>query len=49
MLQTKFQGHWSFGSGEEDFLKVFAIYGHGDHLGQVTQLTFHTHSPICFI
>ena len=24
------------GSGEEGFLKVFAIYGHGGHLGHVT-------------
>ena len=24
------------GSGEEDFLKVFNIYGHGGHLGQLT-------------
>ena len=28
--------HWSSGSGEEDFLKVFAIYSHGGHLGHVT-------------
>ena len=26
MLHTKFQGHWSIGSGEEDSLKVFTIY-----------------------
>ena len=38
MLHTKFQGHWSIGSGEEDFLRFFTIYGHGGHLGQVTQL-----------
>ena len=25
-----------FGSGEEDFLKVFTIYGHNSHLGQWT-------------
>ena len=29
MLHTKVQGHKSFGSGEEDFFKVFIIYGHG--------------------
>ena len=29
MLYTKFQGHWSIGSGEGDFFKVFNIYGHG--------------------
>ena len=38
MLHTMFQGHWSFGSGEEDFFKVFTIYGHGSHVGHVTQL-----------
>ena len=32
MLYTKIQP-WSFlGSGEEDFLSVFTIYGHGGHL-----------------
>ena len=38
MLHTKFQGHWSIGSGEEDFLIFFTIYGHGSHVGHVTQL-----------
>ena len=33
MLHTKFQGHWSIGSGEEDFFKVFTIYGHDGHVG----------------
>ena len=30
--------HWnrSTSSGEEDFLTVFTIYGHGDHFGHVT-------------
>ena len=37
MLHTKFQGHWSVASGEEDFFKVFTIYGHGSHVGHVTQ------------
>ena len=37
MLHTKPQGHWPFGSGEEDFWSVFTIYGHGGHLGHVTQ------------
>ena len=35
MLHTKFQGHRSFGSGEEDFLSFFIIYGHVGHLGLV--------------
>ena len=51
MLHTKFQGHWSIGSGEEDFFKDFTIYGHGGHVGHVTQLiciNFHSHSPSSF-
>ena len=36
MLYAKFQDHRTSGSGEEDFLKVFTIYGHGSHLGHVT-------------
>ena len=38
MLHTKFQGHRFIVSGEEDFLKVFTIYGHGSHVGHVTQV-----------
>ena len=38
MLHTKFQGHRSIGSGEEDFLRLFTIYGHGGHVGHVTHL-----------
>ena len=38
MLHTKFQGHGYIGSGEEEFFKVFTIYGHGSHIGHVTQL-----------
>ena len=37
MLFTKFQGYWSIDSGEEDFFKVFTLYGHGGHVGHVTQ------------
>ena len=33
MLHIKFQGKRSTGSAEEDFLRVFTIYGHGGHLG----------------
>ena len=36
MLLIKFRGNRPTGSGEEDFLKVFAIYSHGGHLGRVT-------------
>ena len=35
MLHTKFQNHRPSGSGEEDFLKFFAIYSHCGHLGHV--------------
>ena len=47
MLHTKSQGHRPPGSGEEDFKRVFTIYGHGGHLGHVTR-TFWTNfrSPI---
>ena len=40
MLHSKFQGHWAIGSGEEDFFKVFTIYGHGSHVGHVTKIIF---------
>ena len=36
MLHAKFHNHRPSGSGEEDFLKVFAIYSPGGHLGHVT-------------
>ena len=39
MLHTKFRENQSAGSGEEDFLRVFTIYGRGGHLGHVTQMT----------
>ena len=51
MLRIKFQGHRSTGSGQEDFFKVFTIYGHGGHVGHVTQLiciNFHFFSPSSF-
>ena len=51
MLHTKFQGHPSVNSGEEDFFKVFTIYGHGSHLGHVTLficIRFHSHSSVSF-
>ena len=50
MLPTKFQGDQSVGSGEEDFLR-FLPYGHGGHVGNVTQLiciNFHSHCPSSF-
>ena len=36
MLHTKFRENRPAGSG--DFLCVFTIYGHGGHLGHVTQM-----------
>ena len=36
MLHAKFQHHRTSGSGEEDFQKVFTIYGRGGHLDHVT-------------
>ena len=38
MLHAKFHGNQPAGSGEEDFLMVFTIYGHGNHLGHVTRM-----------
>ena len=45
MLHAKIQTHRPSDSGEEDFLKVFAIYSHGGHLGHVTltnYINFHS-------
>ena len=38
MLHTKFRGNQPAGSGEEDFWRVFTIYGRGGHLGHVTSI-----------
>ena len=38
MLHTKFHRNGPAGSGVEDFLRVFTIYGHGGHLGHVTSI-----------
>ena len=51
MLQTKFRGDRPAGSGEEYFLRVFAIYGHGGHLDHVISIMssdFHFFVPECF-
>ena len=48
MLHTKSQGHRPSGSGEEDFWRVFTIYGRGGHLGHVTKTIwtkFCSHHP----
>ena len=36
MLHTMFRGNRPAGSGEEDFRRVFTIYGRGGHLGHAT-------------
>ena len=38
MLHTKFRENRPACSGEEDFLRVFTIYGHGGHLSHVTRI-----------
>ena len=50
MLHTKFRGNRPAGSGE-DFLRLFTIYGRGDHLGHVTSImliNFHFLLPESF-
>ena len=45
MLHAKFQTNRPSGTEEENFLKVFAIYSHGGHLGHVTltnYINFHS-------
>ena len=48
MLHTKLPGNRPAGSKEEDFLRVFTVYGRGGHLGHVTSIVssdFHFHVP----
>ena len=46
MLHAKFRGNLSTGSREEDFPRVFTIYGHGGHLGHVSWIIYvHIGSP----
>ena len=46
MLHAMFHSNRSTGSAEEDFWKVFTIYGHGGHLGLVTCIIYiHISSP----
>ena len=51
MLHTRFRGNRPAGSGDEDFLRVFTIYGRGGHLGHVTSImliNFHLLVPKSF-
>ena len=45
MLHTKFRGNRSAGSGEEEFLMVFTIYGHLGHVTSIILIYFHFHVP----
>ena len=40
MLHTKFRGNRPTSSGEEDFCRVFTIYGRGVLLGNMTSIMF---------
>ena len=42
MLHTKLHGNQPAGSGEEDFCRVFTIYGHGGHLDDLDLQYSHT-------
>ena len=51
MLHTKFRGNRPARYREEDFLRVFIIYGRGGHLGHVTSIIssdFHCLVPESF-
>ena len=51
MLHTKIRRNRPTASGEEDFRRVFTIYGRGGHLGRVTSnmsSDFHFHVPESF-
>ena len=38
MLHTKFRGNQPAGSTEEDYQRIFTIYGRVGHLGHVTSI-----------
>ena len=51
MLNTKFRGNRPAGSTEEDFQRIFTIYGRVGHLGHVTSImlsAFHFLVPESF-
>ena len=51
MLHTKFRGNQPAGTTEEDFRRIFTIYGRVSHLGHVTSIMssdFHFHIPESF-
>ena len=50
MLHAKFLWNRSTGSGEEDFWRVFTIYGHCGHIGHVTWIIYiHIDNPFLFM
>ena len=52
MLHIKIRGNRPAGSGEEDFLRFFTIYGRGGHLGHVISIMsidFHCLVPESFL
>ena len=51
MLHTKFRGNRPAGTTEEDFRRIFTIYGRVSHLCHVTSIMssdFHFHIPESF-
>ena len=49
MLHSKFRGNCPADYSEEDFCRVFTIFGHDGHLGHVTNIiltNFHFHVPL---
>ena len=52
MLRTKFRENWPAGSGDEDFSRVFTVYGHGGlicHVTSIISTNFHFHEPQAYI
>ena len=45
MLHTKIHENRPAGSGEEDFLVFFTIYGRGGHVTQISRSNFHSPYP----
>ena len=51
MQNTKFRGNWPADSTEEDFQRIFTIYGRVGHFGHVTSIMlsdFHFPVPESF-
>ena len=48
MLHTRFQGHRSIGSGEEDFLRFLPYMGMAAMVTQLIYINFHSYYPSSF-